>query len=390
MATVRTALLQDRYLRREALAEGGFRYLRPDGRVYRNRDGLARIAALAVPPAYTEVYVSPDAEAALQAFGRDAAGRLQYRYHPDFVREQAMRKWRRLARFAADLPRLRERIGADLRRAGLPRQKVLALLVRLLDRVYLRVGYASYARRYRSYGLTTLRKRHVRVEGNRVVFHYRGKHGVEQEQKVRDRAIAQAVVRLLELPGSTLFQCQEGDGDGSVRAVRAEELNAYLREAMGPYTAKDFRTWGGTLKAAEFLAAEGPAPSDSAAGRVMARCVRAVAAELGNTAAVTRSSYICPVIFDLYLEGRVLDDYARTPDEETGLSRSEAALRRMLARALGVRRRPQPPPSAPEPPVPPRSANALMSAGVGMSAAALHIPPTRGPGRAPAQQGGSP
>ncbi|ANQ84982.1 DNA topoisomerase IB [Azoarcus olearius] len=356
MATVSTAELQSRYLRREPLAEGGFRYLRPDGRPYRNRAGLARIAALAVPPAYTEVYVSPDPEAALQAFGRDASGRLQYRYHPDFVLENAMRKWRRLARFAGALPRLRERIGADLRRAGLPRQKVLALLVRLLDRIYLRVGNASYARRYRSYGLTTLRKRHVRVEGSRVVFHYRGKHGVEQQQTLRDRGIANALARLLELPGQALFQYL--DDEGGRHPVRAEDLNAYLREAMGPFTAKDFRTWGGTLKAAEYLAAAGPVENERLAGRMLAKCVRAVAAELGNTAAVTRSSYICPVIFDLYLAGSVLDDYGAASDEESGLSAGEAALRRMLSRALSVRQRRRP--QAEAEPAPPRVARAPM------------------------------
>jgi DNA topoisomerase I len=336
MGTVRTAELQSFYLRRESLPEGGFRYLHPDGRAYRNRAGLARIASLAVPPAYTEVYVSPDPEATLQAFGRDAAGRLQYRYHPDFVRERAMGKWRRLARFAGALPQLRRRVTADLRRSGLPREKVLALLARLLDRVHLRVGYAAYARRYRSYGLTTLRKRHVQVEGNRVTFRYRGKHGVEQEQMVRDRTIAIAILRLFELPGTALFQYL--DDEGGRHVVRAEELNVYIRESMGRFTAKDFRSWGGTLKAAVFLAAEGPPDNERSAGRILAACVRHVAAELGNTAAVTRTSYICPVIFDLYLAGTVVDDFGSTRDAESGLSRSEAALRRMLARALSPKR----------------------------------------------------
>ncbi|HJV24649.1 MAG TPA: DNA topoisomerase IB [Aromatoleum sp.] len=337
MGTVRTAELQNVYLRREPLPDGGFRYLHPDGRVYRNRADLARIASLAVPPAYTDVYVSPDPEATLQAFGRDAAGRLQYRYHPDFVRERAMGKWRRLARFAGALPQLRRRVTADLRRSGLPREKVLALLVRLLDRVHLRVGYAAYARRYRSYGLTTLRKRHVQIEGIRVTFRYRGKHGVEQEQTVRDRSVATTILRLSELSGNVLFQYL--DGEGGRHVVRAEELNAYIRESIGRFTGKDFRSWGGTLKAAEFLAAAGPPESERSAGRILAACVRHVATELGNTAAVTRASYICPIIFDLYLAGTVVDDFGSARDAESGLSRSEAALRRMLARGLYQKRR---------------------------------------------------
>lgn len=333
----KTELLQESYLRRLPLDDGGFRYEWPDGRPYDDPEGLARIASLAVPPAYTEVFVSPDPDAELQAFGRDARHRLQYRYHPDFVQDNAMRKWRRLRRFAEALPALRETTAADLRLSGLPRRKVLALLTRLLDRVHFRVGSESYARKYRNYGLTTLCKRHVRLEGTRVVFSYRGKHGVEQYKELRDRSIAANIERLLALPGRALFQCEDDDG---VRVVHAHELNAYIRETIGRFTAKDFRTWGGTLKAAQYLAEVGPVEGERAAGRVLVQCVKAVAAELGNTAAVTRGSYICPVIFDRYLEGRVLDDFA--PDDEGeessgGLSRSEQALCRML-RSRGRRR----------------------------------------------------
>lgn len=337
----RTDVLQASYLRRIPLDEGGFRYVWPDGTAYRDPEGLARIVSLAVPPAYTDVFVSPDPDDELQAFGRDARGRLQYRYHSDFVQNNAMRKWRRLARFAAALPRLREVTTSDLRLSGMPRRKVLALLTRLLHRVHFRVGSTSYVRQYRSYGLTTLRKRHVRLEGNRIVFSYRGKHGVHQYRELRDRGLATSLARLLALPGSALFQYE--DGHGTLRPVQAAELNAYLREAIGSFTAKDFRTWGGTLRAAEFLAAAGPADSDRAAGRVLVDCVKAVAAELGNTAAVTRSSYICPVIFDRYLGGEVLDDYvpAAADDSACGLSLNEIALRRMLEsrrRARGAAR----------------------------------------------------
>jgi DNA topoisomerase-1 len=329
----RTELLQQRTLRRLPQDGGGFRYVWPDGRPYRDRTGLARIASLAVPPAWTDVHVSPDPDDELQAFGRDARGRLQYRYHPDFMQSSAARKWRRLARFAAALPALRELTAADMRLAGLPRRKVLAVMTRLLYRVQFRVGSTSYTRQYRSYGLSTLCKRHVRLDGTRIVFSYRGKHGIAQHKELRDRGLAANIERLLALPGAALFKYQ--DEGGGVHAVRAHDLNAYIRDAIGPFTSKDFRTWGGTLKAAEYLAAAGPADGDRAAARVLVQCVKAVAAELGNTAAVTRGSYICPVIFDRYLEGRVLDHFAPAEDGEDGeggnaLSRSEQALCRML------------------------------------------------------------
>lgn len=333
----RTDELQAYYLRRIPVEGGTFRYVWPDGKPYDDHIGLARIASLAVPPAWTDVFVSPDPDEELQAFGRDARRRLQYRYHSDFVQSNAMRKWRRLARFAEALPRLREATAADLRLAGLPRRKVLALLTRLLDRVHFRVGSASYARQYRSYGLTTLCKRHVKLEGTQVVFSYRGKHGVAQHKTLRDRAVVANVERLLALRGAALFQYQ--DDDGVTHPIRAVDLNAYIREAIGPFTAKDFRTWGGTLKAAVYLAEVGPVEGERAAARVLVQCVKAVAAELGNTAAVTRGSYICPVIFDRYLEGRVLDDFApRDDDDGDGLSPSEQALCRML-RSRGRRPR---------------------------------------------------
>ncbi|WP_332675191.1 DNA topoisomerase IB [Aromatoleum sp.] len=332
----RTDALQGSCLRRIPVEGGGFRYAWPDGTPYDEHVGLARIASLAVPPAWTDVFVSPDPDEELQAFGRDARGRLQYRYHPDFVQSNATRKWRRLAKFAEALPALRETTAADLRLAGLPRRKVLAVLTRLLDRVHFRVGSTSYVRQYRSYGLTTLCKRHVRLEGTQVVFSYRGKHGVAQHKALRDRAVVANLERLLALRGPALFQYE--DDAGIAHPVRAVDLNAYIREAIGSFTAKDFRTWGGTLKAAEYLAGVGPVDGERAAGRVLVQCVKAVAAELGNTAAVTRGSYICPVIFDRYLEGRVLDDFAPADDDDGGLSRSEQALCRML-RSRGRRPR---------------------------------------------------
>lgn len=337
--TSRTEILQDEYLRREGNKPDEFRYFWPDGEEYTDPEGLARIASLAVPPAYEGVYVSPDPDAELQAFGRDAAGRLQYRYHSDFVQAGALKKWQRLARFADALPTLRQVTAADLRLSGLPRRKVLAVMTRLLHVAHFRVGSDAYARAHKTYGLSTLRQRHVKVEGGAITFHFRGKHGIEQHKTVRDRTLATNVGRLLELPGPWLFQSVEEDG--TRLRVRAPDLNAYLREVIGPFTAKDFRTWGGTLIAAEFLAEAGAPESEKAARKTLVECVKYVAEDLGNTPAVTRSSYICPVIFDRYQEGKVLDDYepraTRSEPELEGLTRAEAALKRMLESEKALR-----------------------------------------------------
>ena len=317
-------------MRRQGNDPTAFRYFYPDGKPYTDKAGIARIASLAVPPAYQDVYVSPNADAELQAFGRDAAGRLQYRYHPDFVQAGAMRKWRRMARFAGALPSLKLTTGTDLRQTGLPARKVLALMTRLLHVARFRVGSDTYARQHRTYGLSTLRQSHVRVDGNTVTFRFKGKHGVRQHKATTDRTLAANMGRLLELPGPWLFQTV--DEGGGRRRIHSSELNAYLREVIGPFTAKDFRTWGGTLLAAEYLAEHGAEETQGKAKKVLVDCVKFVADDLGNTPAVTRSSYICPVIFDRYLEGKILDDYEPRGAQVDlgGLTRSEAALKRML------------------------------------------------------------
>ncbi|MBZ9750557.1 DNA topoisomerase IB [Deinococcus sp. HMF7604] len=328
----RTELLQEDYLRREGHDPKAFAYTWPDGTPYADEAGLARIAGLAVPPAYEAVFVSPDADAEVQAFGRDAAGRLQYRYHPDFVQAGALKKWQRLTRFAGALGTLKTVTGSDLRAAGLPPRKVAALMSRLLHVARFRVGSDIYAQQHKTYGLSTLRQRHVKVEGNTVTFHFKGKHGITQHKATTDRTLAANISRLLELPGPWLFQTV--DAEGGRRRIRSGELNAYLGEVIGPFTAKDFRTWGGTLLAAEYLAEVGVADTDRQARKVLVECVKYVAADLGNTPAVTRSSYICPVIFDRYLDSKVLDDYEpRATNGEgdlDGLTRSEAALKRLL------------------------------------------------------------
>ena len=338
----RTELLAEEYLRREGHDPQKFRYFHPDGTPYTDADGLARIARLAVPPAYQDVYVSPDAENELQAFGRDAAGRLQYRYHPDFVQAGALKKWQRLTRFAGALPTLKVATTADLRASGLPPRKVMALMTRLLHVARFRVGSDIYARQHKTYGLSTLRQRHVVVDGNTVTFRFKGKHGVSQHKATSDRTLAANMQKLLDLPGPWLFQTVDAGG-GERRRIHSTELNAYLREVIGPFTAKDFRTWGGTLLAAEYLAQQGTESSERQAKKVLVDCVKFVADDLGNTPAVTRGSYICPVIFDRYLDGKVLDDYEpRTERQEAeleGLTRSEGALKRMLESERTLRQR---------------------------------------------------
>ena len=350
----RTELLQEDYLRREGNKVGEFRYYHQGGREYRSAAGLARIASLAVPPAYEEVYVSPDQGAEVQAFGRDAAGRLQYRCHPDFVQAGAIRKWQRLTRFATALPALKTVTIPDLRLSGLPRRKVLAVMTRLLHVARFRVGSDAYAASNKTYGLSTLRQRHVKVEGRTLTFDFKGKHSIQQHRETTDATLSSNISRLLELPGPWLFQSVDPspntgafpNTDDTVRSrVRSNDLNAYLRDVIGPFTAKDFRTWGGTLLAAEFLAEAGAAASEKEAHKTLVECVKAVADDLGNTSAVTRASYICPVIFDRYLSGKVLDDYepraTRGAAETGGLTRSEAALKRMLEseKSLKTRRK---------------------------------------------------
>ena len=330
--STRTELLQDEYYRRDGHKVEEYRYFRPDDSEITDTAEIERLNKLAVPPAWNDVYVSPDPDHELQAFGRDSEGRLQYRYHHDFLAGNAEAKWKRLVMFAESLPQLRQLTGADLRTTGLPPRKVMSLMTRLLYVAHFRIGSDEYAKKHRTYGLTTLRKRHVKLHGNTVEFEFMGKHNIVQHKATTDRTLAGNVERLLDLPGPWLFQASEESG---VHRIKSAGLNAYLRDVMGPFTAKDFRTWGGTLVAAEFLADHGLPESDRAAKKALVECVKHVAEDLGNTPAVVRAHYISPYVFDQYLNGHVLDDF--DPKEgrlrahgEEGLSRSELALKRML------------------------------------------------------------
>jgi DNA topoisomerase-1 len=281
----------------------GFSYRDPDGRTIRDRETLARIRGLAIPPAWTDVWICPDPNGHLQATGRDARGRKQYRYHEKYRHRREAAKYERLVAFARALPAIRRRVDADLARPGLPREKVLAAVVRLLELTLIRVGNDEYARLNRSFGLTTLRDRHAVVGTARIRFRFRAKSGRETEVGLRDRRLAAVVRRCRDLPGQELFQYL-GD-DGEVVDVRSDDVNDYLREIAPDVTAKDFRTWAGTVLAYRALRALEAPETDGQARRNIVEAIRRTAGRLGNTPAVCRSSYFHPVVVEAYLDGRL-------------------------------------------------------------------------------------
>lgn len=284
----------------------GFVYMEPSGRRITDQDTLARIRALAIPPAYTDVWICPRERGHLQATGRDARRRKQYRYHVKWRAIRDRGKFERLLDFGAMLPRLRRRLRKDLALPGLPREKVLALVVSLLEETMIRVGNDTYARENHSFGLTTLRSRHVAVHKGRIEFHFRGKSGQWADVVLDDRRLVKAIRRVQELPGQRLFQYV--DDDGTRQPVDSGMVNDYLRDATGgEFTAKDFRTWGGTVHAVAILAAT-PLPEtggERALKATLAAAVKDVAGVLGNTPAVCRSSYIHPEVLAGWLDGEL-------------------------------------------------------------------------------------
>jgi DNA topoisomerase-1 len=290
-----------RGIRRE-MGPLGFRYIGVDGKVIRKAADLKRIRALAVPPAWTEVWICADPRGHLQATGRDARGRKQYRYHPDWRVCRDETKYDRMQQFAAALPGIRQRTEADLSRPGLPREKVLAAVVQLLEKSLIRVGNDEYARHNRSFGLTTLRNQHVDVQGATLTFEFRGKSGVRHSVDVNDRRLARIVKQCRDLPGQELFQYV--DDDGTHQDVTSQDVNAYLKEITGEdFTAKDFRTWAGTVLAATALREVARAASMTQGKKNVLQAIEAVAGMLGNTRAVCRKSYIHPAILDAYMDG---------------------------------------------------------------------------------------
>jgi len=282
----------------------GFEYVNARGRRIRDPRVLRRIAALAIPPAWKDVWICPDPRGHLQATGRDARGRKQYRYHSAWHACRDETKFDRMQAFAAALPTIRARTVADVQRPGLSRDKVLAAVVQLLEKSLIRVGNDEYAKQNRSFGLTTLRDGHVKVKGASVRFEFRGKSGVRHRVDVNDARLARIVKQCRDLPGQELFQYI--DDDGRRQDVTSTDVNAYLRKIAGQdFTAKDFRTWAGTVLAATALFEVERASSASQAKRKVVDVVDAVAGVLGNTRSVCRKSYIHPIVIDSYLSGRL-------------------------------------------------------------------------------------
>lgn len=308
----------------------GFRYTHPDGTALRDSATLQRIKALAIPPAWTDVWICPLANGHLQATGRDAKGRKQYRYHARWRAARDETKYERVIAFGQVLPRIREQIERDLQRPGLPREKVIATVIRLLETTFIRIGNEEYARTNGSYGLTTMRDGHVKINGSTLRFRFRGKSGIRHAVHLSDRRLARIVKRCQELPGQELFQYL--DDENQPQSVGSAEINSYLREIAGEeFTARDFRTWAGTVLAATALQEYRTFETQTQAKKNLVRAIENVAAQLGNTPSVCRKAYIHPAVMDLYLAGSLptlLEQNSRRKLKQTWhrLQPSEAAV----------------------------------------------------------------
>jgi DNA topoisomerase-1 len=327
---------------RRRKAGRGFGFLGPDGRKVTDPATLARIRSLAIPPAYRDVWICPDPHGHIQATGRDARGRKQYRYHPRWRDVRDSTKYEHMLDFARALPALRQRIDADMRKPGLSRERVLATVVNLLENTLIRVGNDEYARQNKSYGLTTLRTRHVKVEGSELRFAFRGKSGKTWNLRLRDRRVARVVRACQELPGQNLFQYL--DDEGERQTVTSADVNAYLKEATGTaVTAKDFRTWAGTLLAAMALREFEQVDGEARTKKNVKAAIERVAARLGNTPTICRKCYVHPEIVAAYLDGglgpTVIQEVEHSVEEEiagelSGLRPEEAVLLALLHRRL--------------------------------------------------------
>jgi DNA topoisomerase-1 len=318
--------------------EAGFRYYSPKNELVEDEATLKRIKSLAIPPAWTDVWICPQANGHLQATGRDARGRKQYRYHPKWrsVRDEA--KYERMINFGQALPLIRREVDRGLKLPGLPREKVLATIVYLLEATMMRVGNEEYARTNKSFGLTTLRNRHVKVDGSDVEFRFRGKSGVYHKIHVHDRRLARIIRSTRDLPGQELFQYI--DEDGETRSVDSSDVNDYLRSITGEeYTAKDFRTWSGTVLAALALQEFEKFDSETQAKKNVVRAIESVAQKLGNTPSVCRKCYVHPAVLDAYMEGAVIEALRERTEQELvddlhALQPEEAAVLAMLQQRL--------------------------------------------------------
>ncbi len=310
-----------------------FQYIDPSGKVIRDPEELQRIKSLAIPPAWREVWICRIRNGHLQATGRDAKGRKQHRYHPRWREVRDENKYGRILAFAKALPLIRQRVDSDLRLPGLPRDKVLATVVRLLETSHIRVGNEEYARQNRSFGLATLRNRHVNVCGSTIRFEFRGKSGVEHALNINDRRLAKIIKRCQDLPGYELFQYI--DDDGERRTIDSSDVNDYIREIAGEeFSTKDFRTWAGTVLAARALQEFQTAASESESKRNIVQAIESVAKKLGNTKTVCRKCYIHPAVIQSYTDGSLLRALRRRIKKEInnshGLEPEEAAVLKLL------------------------------------------------------------
>jgi len=326
--------LQNIGIRRLGSPKRGFRYESQNGRL--TKADLERIDKLKIPPAWVDVAINPAAKGRVQAVGRDAAGRWQYLYHEDHTRAQELRKFKRLVKFAQSLPKMRATIRRDLRQPGLGRERVLACVLRVLSTCYMRPGSQVYASENGSYGIATLRRKHVTVKGDLVEFDFPGKSGVRQQRQLRDRQVARVVRETMKLPGLNVFKYV--NGDGVPIPVTRQHINTYIKEIMGEnFSAKDFRTWAGTLVCACALARDGEFP-ESATGmkKKIVAAIKETSEVLGNTPAVCRSSYVCPEIINAFEKRQVIRSCASIDALITyrghGLHKAEHALIKFLDR----------------------------------------------------------
>jgi len=326
--------LQNIGIRRLGTPKRGFRYKPISGRL--TKAEVDRINDLKIPPAWTDVFINPAANGRVQAIGKDTAGRWQYLYHESHTRTQELRKFRRITKFAKAIPQMRATVARHLRQPGLSRERVLAAVLRILSTCYMRPGSEVYASEHGSYGIATLRRKHVTVKGELIQFDFRGKAGVRQQRELRDRQVARVVRETIKLPGYNVFKYINGDDKPVV--VTRRHINDYIKEVMGSsFSAKDFRTWAGTLVCACALARNGVEISDkkTARNKRIVEAIKETAEVLGNTPAVCRGSYVCPEIISSFEKGQVIDDCTTKLDDliafrGRGLHRAEQSLLKFL------------------------------------------------------------
>jgi len=330
--------LQNIGIQRLGTPKRGFRYKPQSGRL--TNEDLKRIYDLKIPPAWTDVFINPAAKGRVQVIGKDAAGRWQYLYHESHTRAQELRKFQRITKFAQAIPKMRATVARHLRQSGLTRERVLASVLRILSTCYMRPGSEVYASENGSYGIATLRRKHVNVKGEVVEFDFPGKSGVRQRRELRDKQVARVIRASMKLPGYNVFKYV--NGEGTPVKVRRRHINDYIKEVMGSnFSAKDFRTWAGTLVCACALAREGDEISarKTVRNKKIVAAIKETAEVLGNTPAVCRGSYVCPEIINAFEKGRVIDNYAQKLDDligyrGRGLHKAEQSLLKFLKRGV--------------------------------------------------------